>query len=446
MFKFNSEKALKITAYIISTLFILLIVFPLIYIASLSLQDDSTIYSYPPYIIPPPAKSIEIVIDYSKYGDKSKEELEDMLLKDTSIAMYSTVYELNKEVIGEIKVYGTMDGKTIYYSRAHGMMIKLQMQFGALKQQGIIMQNLTNRNNYLKSAKDIGYTFDYNGVENTFDTDKLGKNDLNNTIADNFGKTYKLSGDFINTAVTSNYSLLLENYIYYFKMPQYMYSNFENIKNFGFFAFMFNTIITFVWAVICQVVLCSITAYPISKLLKKRVADGVLLFFLITMMIPFVSIMVPQMILVKNLGMANTYRGMLLPWLLPYPFYIFLFKGFFDKIPSAFFDAARIDGSSEINTFIKICMPMSKSIITLIALQSFISGWGDFMWYFLIANRPNLWTLNVALYTIGSNAGAAVRQNFIMGLSLLTIIPVLLVTALFSKQIKESVMSSGLKG
>jgi ABC-type glycerol-3-phosphate transport system permease component len=123
---------------------------------------------------------------------------------------------------------------------------------------------------------------------------------------------------------------------------------------------------------------------------------------------------------------------------------IFLFKGFFDRIPTAYFDAARIDGASELYTFLKICMPMSKPIITLIALQSFITGWSDFFWYFLVANKQELWTLNVAIYTISKST--QVRQNLLMGLSVVTILPVLAITAIFSKQIKSSVMSSGIKG
>jgi len=127
-------------------------------------------------------------------------------------------------------------------------------------------------------------------------------------------------------------------------------------------------------------------------------------------------------------------------------FFILLFKGFFERLPSSFFEAAKIDGAGELYIFTKICMPLSKPIVALIGLQAFISGWGDFMWYYLIANRPQLWTLNVAMFTIGGSGGTGlVKQNFLMGLAFIMVLPVMICVAIFSKQIKTSVISSGIK-
>lgn len=440
----NSDKKLKIFAYILSFMFLLIIAFPLLYMVSLSLQDDSEIYSYPPKFIPKPGTSIGIVIDYSKYKDKTEDELKDIILKDSTLAMYSTIYELNKETVSEVKVYGTIDGKTVFFSRAHGLMLRLQLQFGTYTKARVSTKVLLANDNYIKSAETIGYSFNTDGLDKNFDLSKLGKDKYNSQVGEYLNSVYNISGAFEGTVTAHNALLLLENYKYYYLTPMYMYKNIPSIKTYSFFAFMYNTVLTLVAAVICEVVLCSLTAYPLSKLLNKKVADRVLLYFLATLMIPFVCIMIPQLIMVKSWGMYNNYGGMLITWLYPYPFYIFLFKGFFDRIPSAYFDAARMDGSSEMNTFLKICMPMSKPIITLIALQTFVGAWGDFFWYFLVANKPNLWTLNVAIYTISKTT--QVRQNLMMGLSVVTILPVLIITAAFSKQIKASIMSSGIKG
>ena len=444
MLKKYSGKGLKIFAYIITFIFLLLITFPLIYIVSLSLQDENAVYSYPPKLLPVPGASISIVMDYSSLEDASEEDLKDMILKDSTLAMYSTIYEFNKDTISEIKVYGIIDGKTVYYSRAHGLMLKMQQQYGVYNMAQISSKVLLAEDRYKKSADAIGYTLDYNGVEEKYNADRLEKNDFSGKIGDYLSAAYKTSGIYKGAAVTHSYRLLFENYKYYYMVPQYVYKNYPTIKAYSFFAFMSNTVLTFVWAMVCQIVLCALTAYPLSKLLSKKVADRVLLFFLATMMIPFVTIMIPQLQLMQSWGMYNKYSGMLFPWLLPSPFYILLYKGFFDRIPASFFDAARIDGSNEFNTFTRICLPMSKPIIALIALQSFISGWSDFFWYFLVANKPNLWTLNVAVYVISTLQ--QVRQNFLMGLSVVTIMPVLAVTAIFSKQIKESIMGAGIKG
>lgn len=444
MAKNISEKRLKIIAYFLSTIFLLIIIFPLFYIVSLSLQDDSEIYSYPPKLIPKAGTSISIVMDYSKLKNQSEDELKDTLLKDSTLAMYSTIYELNRETISEVKFYGTMDGKTVFYSRAHGLMLRLQLQFGTYTKARVSSKVLLANGKYMESAEALGYSFDINGLDRVYGTMEMGKNRYSGQMGEYLKTIYNTEGDFTGTIAAYNSILLLENYKYYYLTPVYMYKNIPSIQKYSFFAFMFNTVITLVFAIVCEVVICSITAYPLSKLLSKKTSDKVLLYFLVTLMIPFVCIMIPQLILVKSWGMYNNYGGMLITWLYPYPFYIYLFKGFFDRIPNAYFDAARMDGSGELNTFLKICIPMSKPIITLIALQTFVGAWGDFFWYFLVANKPELWTLNVAVYTISKTS--QVRQNMMMGLSVVTILPVLIITAIFSKQIKASIMSSGIKG
>jgi len=440
----DSDKRFKIVAYVLSSIFLLTIIFPLFYIISLSFQDDSEIYTYPPKLIPKAGTSISIVMDYSGYSDKTEEELEDIIIKDSTLAMYSTIYELNREKVSEVKVYGISDGKTIFYSRAHGLMLRLQLQFGVYARARVSTRVLLNGDNYKKSAELIGYEFNIDGLDKSYDYTRLGEDKFSTPVGNYLNSVYNISGDYKGTVTGQNYLLLLENYKYYYLTPTYMYKNIPAIKEYSFFAFMFNTILTIAWAIICEVVLGALTAYPLSRLLSKKVADRILLYFLATLMIPFVCIMIPQLLLVKSWGMYNNYGGMLVTWLYPYPFYIYLFKGFFDRIPSAYFDAARIDGANELATFLKICIPMSKPIITLVALQTFVGAWGDFFWYFLVANKPDLWTLNVAVYTISKTS--QVRQNLMMGLSVVTIMPVLAVTAIFSKQIKASIMSSGIKG
>jgi ABC-type glycerol-3-phosphate transport system permease component len=443
----NSDKGLKIVAHVLSFIFVLVIILPLFYMANLSLQDDVAIYSTPPHFLAVPPQSISIVIDYTKHKDKSEDEIKDIVLRDSTVAMYSTIYELNKTIIGEIKVYGMMDGKTIYYSRAHSLFLRVQNQYGIYKGTAVTPRVLFFNDRYIESTKAIGYTFDLSGIpDRKYNNSLLGSREESSQIGENLNGSYKIEGDYKGGILKSNFFLALENYKYYFLMPTYRFATVPMVKKLSYFAFLFNTFITIIWATITQVSIPSLCAYPLARLLKKKIADRVMMFFLATLMIPWVCIMIPQLILMTDFGFRDSYAGMLFPWLLPAPFYIFLFKGFFEQIPSAYFEAAKIDGASEWFIFTKVCMPMSKPIITLVALQAFISGWGDFMWYYLIANKTSLWTMNVAMYTLGASPGSVTRQNFIMGLSFITILPVLVVVTIFAKQIKQGVISSGVKG
>ena len=114
------------------------------------------------------------------------------------------------------------------------------------------------------------------------------------------------------------------------------------------------------------------------------------------------------------------------------------------SIPIDLYEAASLDGASPFYLYKAICMPLSKPIISLIALQTFIGNWNDFFWAWLVTEDQKLWTLNVALYNISNNSGT--KQNALMGLAVVTITPVILLSILFSKQLKQSIMASGVKG
>jgi ABC-type glycerol-3-phosphate transport system permease component len=224
-----------------------------------------------------------------------------------------------------------------------------------------------------------------------------------------------------------------------------MYASFDKeVAQFSFWIFIKNTVIVIGYAILMEVFLCSLTAYPLSRLLTRKTSNVLTVFFLATMMVPSICIMIPQFMMFKSLGFYDNYFALLVPYLYPYPFYTFLFKGFFDQIPESLFDAARIDGTSEWYNYSLICMPLSKPIISMIALSTFLSNWNDFFWAWLVTEKQSLWTLNVALYNISQNE--LTKQNFLMGLSIITILPVILLTVIFSEQIKRSVVGSGIKG
>ena len=128
----------------------------------------------------------------------------------------------------------------------------------------------------------------------------------------------------------------------------------------SFLAFVFNTLLVIVCAVVTQVGLCSLTAYGLSRLFRKRASNLLMLYFLGAMMVPFMCIVAPQLILIRKMGMINTYGAMLLPYLYPAAFYTFLFRGFFDRLPRSVFDAASIDGASQWYCYLRICMPLSS--------------------------------------------------------------------------------------
>lgn len=438
----RSESFLKIVAAVISLLFAALMLYPLIFAISSSMKDNAKIYEVPPKLLPDAANSVSLVLDYTGMEFDSEEQMKDAMMKDNVLAMFGVNYKLSDQSIMEIQVYGMKDGKTVFHSRAHQMKLQMERDYGVYKSTAIKKEVLLHGDRYLRANESIGYEFDASGGL------KLPEQGLSDRflepVSSLLSEKYSTSGTLVSVGDQVKNLLNLESFKYYLEMPGYIYPNNERIAHMGFMTFVINSVIVIGFAMAAQVILCSICAFVISRQLSERAAKLVLLFFLGGMMIPFASIMLPQLIMYREMGAYNNYAALLLPFLYPYGFYVYLYKGFFDQIPGSYFEAASLDGAGSLYLYSKICMPLSKPIISLIALQTFIGNWNDFFWAWLVTEDQSLWTLNVALYNISNNAGT--KQNALMGLSVVTVLPVIILSILFSKQLKQSIVASGVKG
>lgn len=437
-----SERRLKFCAVAISLLFTAFMLYPLVFAISSAMKDNAKIYDIPPHLLPDSANSLSLTIDYSGIDFVNEEQLKDIMLQDNILAMLGINYKMRDQSIMEIHVYGTRDGKTLFHSRAHQMKLQMERDYGIYSGTTIKKDVLLHGDRYLRACDSIGYEFDPDGITRIF-PDNLSDT-FYQPVSQTLGDGYALTGTLSGVGSRTKNILNLESLKYYLQMPAYIYPQNEAIVKFGFMTFVTNSIIVIGFAMISQVLLCSVCAFVISRLLTRKTGNFVLLFFMGGMMVPFASIMLPQLIMYRQMGAYNNYAALLLPFLYPFGFYVYLYKGFFDQIPGSYFEAASLDGASNFYLYTRICMPLSKAIIALIALQTFIGNWNDFFWAWLVTEDQKLWTLNVALYNISNNMGT--KQNALMGLAVITITPVILLSILFSKQLKQSVMASGVKG
>lgn len=438
----RSERLLKITAVTVSLLFAALMLYPMIFAVSSSMKDNSQIYKVPPKLLPGKANSLSVVLDYTGKEFQDEEELKNQMMQDNVLVMFGTNFKFADQSIMEIHVYGTKDGKTLFHSRAHQMKLQMECDYGIYKRTAIKKEILLHDDRYIRACESIGYEFDPNGIPKSAEEGLAG--DFEEQIAPVLMEKYTTEGKLVSIGNKTKNLLNLESFKYYLDMPAYIYPQSERVVKYGFLTFVMNSVIVIGFAMIAQVILCSVCAFVISRQLSKRAGKFVLMFFLGGMMIPFASIMLPQLIMYREMGAYNNYAALLLPFLYPYGFYVYLYKGFFDQIPGSYFEAASLDGAGSWYLYTRICMPLSKPIISLIALQTFIGNWNDFFWAWLVTEDQNLWTLNVALYNISNNAGT--KQNALMGLAVVTITPVILLSILFSRQLKQSIAASGVKG
>ena len=438
----KSERFLKIVAVTVSLLFAALMLYPLVFAVSSAMKDNSQIYKVPPKLLPGKANSVSFVLDYTGQEFQNAEEMKDQMLKDNVLVMFGTNFKFADQSIMEIHVYGTREGKTLFHSRAHQMKLQMECDYGIYKRTAIKKEILLHDDRYVRACESIGYEFDEKGIDKV--PEEGLADDFQDQIAPVIQEKYTTAGTLVSIGNRTKNLLSLESFKYYLDMPAYIYPQSERVVKYGFLTFVMNSVIVIGFAMIAQVILCSVCAFVISRQLSQRAGKFVLMFFLGGMMIPFASIMLPQLIMYREMGAYNNYAALLLPFLYPYGFYVYLYKGFFDQIPGSYFEAAALDGAGSWYLYSRICMPLSKPIISLIALQTFIGNWNDFFWAWLVTEDQNLWTLNVALYNISNNAGT--KQNALMGLAVVTITPVILLSILFSRQLKKSIAASGVKG
>ena len=159
--------------------------------------------------------------------------------------------------------------------------------------------------------------------------------------------------------------------------------------------------------------------------------------------IPTESIIINRFMTVNSLGMLNTYIGLAIPSV-AYPMYMYLYYNHFKGMPKELQEAAIIDGASYWKIFTKIMMPLSKPIITTVAIMAFIRSWSDLLWPTLVTRDGTYRTLPLALKSLFSDTYTDWGQVF--AFSTLMVIPTMILFLVFQKQFVASVTSSGIKG
>lgn len=179
---------------------------------------------------------------------------------------------------------------------------------------------------------------------------------------------------------------------------QFLLGNYRDVLQFvaGHGWAMWNTLFLVAAMVAASLTVNPMAAYALSRF-RLKFTNQILIFLLATMAFPAEVAMIPSFLLVKDLGLLNTYWALILPGIAN-GFGIFLLKGFFDSLPPELYEAALIDGAGEMRMFWSITLPLSKPILAVIALGAFGAAYGSFMFAFLVCQDRDMWTLMVFLY------------------------------------------------
>jgi multiple sugar transport system permease protein len=186
----------------------------------------------------------------------------------------------------------------------------------------------------------------------------------------------------------------------------------------------------------------SLVGYTLAKM-KFPGKEVIFLVILSTVMIPTEMLVIPWYVGALRLGIADTYTAIALPGLIS-AFGIFLMRGFFEGIPDELFDAARVDGMGEFGLFTRIGLPLVKPALAALGIFTFLGNYNAYLWPLIIIQSADMRTLPVGIALFSGESGA--QWQLIMAASSLAVIPVLLVFAVFQRQIIEGVVLTGVKG
>jgi multiple sugar transport system permease protein len=219
------------------------------------------------------------------------------------------------------------------------------------------------------------------------------------------------------------------------------WANFKQIftqDDFG--RYLANTLLVTVILTAGQVVFSMMGAYAFARM-EFPGRNTLFWVYLATLMVPNVVTLVPLYVMFAKAGLLNTYWAIFLPYTLGVPQAVFLMRQNFMTIPKEVMEAARLDGCSESRILWRIVVPISKPIIITATLLAFVFGWNNFLWPLIVTDSNSQQVLTVSIAALQS--AFSEQWNLVLAASLVALVPLLVIFAVFQKQIVRSIQLSG---
>jgi multiple sugar transport system permease protein len=213
----------------------------------------------------------------------------------------------------------------------------------------------------------------------------------------------------------------------------------------NFWLFLRNSIVSATLSTAGQVFFSALAAYAFARL-RWPGRDKIFFLFLTALMIPPIFTALPNFILIKNLGLINTFPGLILPYFFMTPFAIFFLRQFFLGISREIEEAAKLDGAGHWLIFFRIVLPMSWAPIITLFVLTFITQWNEYFWPLLVGSGDKTRVLTVAIGVFRSQTPQGSPDwAGLMAAVLVAAVPILILFFAFAKKIVNSIGFSGLK-
>jgi multiple sugar transport system permease protein len=210
-----------------------------------------------------------------------------------------------------------------------------------------------------------------------------------------------------------------------------------------FATYLTNTLILCVGCVIGTTLSCALVAYGLARI-QWRGRGWMFALVVGTMLLPWHITMIPRFVLIRELGLYNSFWAIIGPTFLGDAFFIFLLRQFFLTIPEQLFEAGRIDGLSHWGLFWQIALPLSRPALATVALFQFVQTWNDFSGPLLYLNDPQKFPLAYGLERFVSSYGD--QTNLLLAAAVLFTLPIIVLFFLAQRTFIQGISTSGIKG
>jgi multiple sugar transport system permease protein len=213
---------------------------------------------------------------------------------------------------------------------------------------------------------------------------------------------------------------------------------------FPFLRYMINTLFVVFANILGVLISCSLVAYPFARM-KFRFREPLFYLLIITMLVPWQSLVVPQFFFFYHLGWYGTYLPLIVPSFGGNAFFIFLIRQYMRSIPKELDEAARVDGMNYFQIYWRIILPLSVPVLTVCAVFTFIWNWNNLLGPLLYLNNNSQFTIAIGLANMFQNSANS-KTNLLMAANLLSMIPPAIVFLVIQKRLIGGIATLGLKG
>ena len=223
------------------------------------------------------------------------------------------------------------------------------------------------------------------------------------------------------------------------------WDNFRRVlfESFPFFRYAVNTTILVVANIIGVLISCSLVGFAFARL-RFRGSKVLFYILIVTMLIPWQALIVPQFLLFVKLGLYGTYLPLIIPSFTGAAFFIFLIRQYMRTIPKDLDDAARVDGLNTWQIFWRIILPLSTPVLTVCAVFTFLASWNNLLGPLIYLTNDSNFTVAIGLANMITRTDTP--WNLAMAANLITILPCVIVYFFVQKRLIGGIASVGLKG